>query len=144
MFLSEAEPEEGESPPREEEEELEMYEDEKPRRSEEGESPVETDGSGGYEGSAGTIMAGGTFGETGSGESWAEKEEELYKGNFWGKRSCKDLIVFKVLLSFAPCSLILFFLLVDGNVRRLFQRRSLFAEAKPAEQELREDQLLQL
>lgn len=107
----EAEPEEGESPPREEEEELEMYEDEKPRRSEEGESPVETDGSGGYEGSAGTIMAGGTFGETGSGESWAEKEEELYK---------------------------------DGNVRRLFQRRSLFAEAKPAEQELREDQLLQL
>lgn len=108
----EAEPEEAESPPKDEEVELEMYEDEKPMKSEEGESPVETDGSGGYEGSADTMMADWALGETGSGESWAEKDEELYK---------------------------------DGDMRgmrRLFPRR--FLEAKPAEQDLREDHLLQL
>ncbi|XP_068430428.1 serglycin [Clinocottus analis] len=105
----EAEPEKDESPPTEEEVDLEMYEDEKPMNSEEGELPVETDGSGGYEGSADTIMADWALGETGSGESRAEKDEELYK---------------------------------DGGMRRLF--RSRFLEAKPAEQELREDHLLQL
>ncbi|XP_068587136.1 serglycin [Cebidichthys violaceus] len=111
----EAEPEEDERPPREDEMELEMDEEEKPMTSEEGESPGEAeDGSGGYEGSADTFMADWALGETGSGESWTEKDGEQYKvGDIRG-------------------------------MRRLFPSRSLVAEAKPAAQELREDHLLQL
>ncbi|XP_042356219.1 LOW QUALITY PROTEIN: serglycin [Plectropomus leopardus] len=118
----EAEPEEGESPPREEEvDEVEEEEGESPLWEEEGDemeeeetpltsagwkSPVETEeSSGGYEGSA-------AEGETGSGES----DMKLYND---GKQSGMSL-------------------------RRLFPSKSLVGEAKPAEQELREDLLLQL
>ncbi|KAK9542635.1 hypothetical protein VZT92_000479 [Zoarces viviparus] len=109
----EAEPEEDEHSPREEEMELKMEGEDMTR--EEGESLGETeDGSGGHEGSADTYMADWALGETGSGESWAEKDGEQYKvGDMRG-------------------------------MRRLFPSRSLATGAKPAEQELREDHLLQL
>ncbi|XP_054468333.1 serglycin-like [Anoplopoma fimbria] len=132
----EAEPEDDESQPREEAVESEMDEEENQMESEEGESPPETEdgsggggyegsgvyegsgayegsggseGSGGYEGSAGVFMADRAFGETGSGESWAEKD--------------------------------------DGDMRamrRLFPSWSYASEAKPAEQEMKEDHFLQL
>lgn len=83
----------GESPPSEEDVELEMEEEEdEPMTSEEGESPVWIDdGSGSFEGSAteDMLMADLPFGaaesDTGSGESWAEKGEDLYKGNILEK-----------------------------------------------------------
>ncbi|XP_070759577.1 serglycin [Enoplosus armatus] len=114
----EAEPVEEESPLTEEEEEEEIEEEETPMMSEEGESPVADlpeDGSGVYEGSA----AEGTFmadwaSEAGSGESWTEKDMEINKGGD------------------------------TRAMRRLFPSRSLISEAKPAEQELRDDHLLQL
>ncbi|KAF3832526.1 hypothetical protein F7725_026191 [Dissostichus mawsoni] len=127
----EAEPEEGESPPSEEDVELEMEEEEdEPMTSEEGESPVLIDdGSGSFEGSAteDMLMADLPFGaaesDTGSGESWAEKGEDLYKvGAVRGMRDMRGM----------------------RGMRRLFPSRSLVDEAKPAEQELREDHLLQL
>ncbi|XP_074469228.1 serglycin [Sebastes fasciatus] len=101
---------EGENPWEEDDIELETEEEGKPMKSEEGESPVVTEeGSGSYEGSAATYMADWTLGETGSGESWAEKDEKPYKG-----------VVMR-----------------DSS-------RPLVGESKPAEQELREDHLLQL
>ncbi|XP_065809111.1 serglycin [Labrus bergylta] len=114
-----AEPVEDEKPDREEgaEEQVEEEED-TPMQSEEGESPfvyIYEEGSGGYEGSA----AEDTFMadkaiETGSGASSTEKYFELQK---------------------------------DGesrSMRRLFPSRAFVGEAKPEEQELREDHLLQL
>lgn len=120
----EAEPEVGESPPSEEDVELEMEEEEdEPMTSEEGESPVWIDdGSGSFEGSAteDMLMADLPFGaaesDTGSGESWAEKGEDLYKVRAGAVGAVRGM-------------------------RRLFP---LVGEAKPAEQELREDHLLQL
>ncbi|XP_040059410.2 serglycin [Gasterosteus aculeatus] len=111
----EAEPEEDESLLGEEEVDFEMDEDKKPDEIEAGESPVETgDGSGGHEGSADVLAGDWAMGETGSGVYWAEKDGEQYK---------------------------------DGDMtgmRRVFPRKSVVAEAKPAEHELREDHLLQL
>ncbi|XP_039993143.1 serglycin [Xiphias gladius] len=116
----EAEPVEDESPEIEEEEEKE---DIMPMTGEEGETPVvflNEEGSGGYEGSAseGPFTEDRVFApaesETGSGESWAEKDTDLFKGG--------DM----------------------KGMRRLFPSRSLAGQAKPAEQELREDHLLQL
>ncbi|KAM8894771.1 serglycin [Spinachia spinachia] len=107
----EAEPEDEESPLREEEEGFEMDE---PNEPQEGESPVGTvDGSGGYEGSADGLAVDWALGETGSGESWAEKGEQYKDGDMTG-------------------------------MRRLFPSKSVAAEARPAEHELREDHLLQL
>lgn len=83
----EAEPVEDESPEIEEEEEKE---DIMPMTGEEGETPVvflNEEGSGGYEGSAseGPFTEDRVFApaesETGSGESWAEKDTDLFKGN---------------------------------------------------------------
>lgn len=121
----EAEPEEdgGESPTWEEEEGVDEMEEEydegaeegeSPITGEEGESPVETEeGSGGYEGSG----AEGSFladwaFAPGSGESGIEKDAKLYKDE------------------------------KPSGMRRLFPSRPVFGEAKPAEQELREDHLL--
>ncbi|KAK5873842.1 hypothetical protein PBY51_018845 [Eleginops maclovinus] len=114
----EAEPEEDESPPSEEDVEIVTEENvEGSMTSEEGESPVWIeDGSGAFEGSATEDMLMADLvaveSDTGSGESWAEKGEDLNKG----KR----------------------------DMRQLFPSRSLVGEAKPAEQELTEDHLLQL
>ncbi|XP_035855295.1 serglycin [Sander lucioperca] len=112
----EAEPEEGESPPREDEVELKMEDEET-----QGDVSVQTeDGSGGFEGSAAesTFMADWAFvpaeSEAGSGESRTEEDGKLYKVGD------------------------------TSGMRRLFPSRSLVGEAKPAEQELREDHLLQL
>ncbi|XP_070818910.1 serglycin [Chaetodon trifascialis] len=81
----EAEPAEGESPLREEGEEEDVVEEETPMLGEEGESPMyfmPEEGSGGYEGSADYVMqADRAFetaeSETGSGESWTEKDMKL-------------------------------------------------------------------
>lgn len=82
----EAEPVESEIPLREEEEEEDVLEEETPMLSEEGESPMfymPEEGSGGYEGSAADIipMADQAFeaaeSETGSGQSWTEKDMKL-------------------------------------------------------------------
>ncbi|XP_041792114.1 serglycin [Chelmon rostratus] len=117
----EAEPVESEIPLREEEEEEDVLEEETPMLSEEGESPMfymPEEGSGGYEGSAADIipMADQAFeaaeSETGSGQSWTEKDMKLGEDRM--------------------------------GMRRLFPSRSLVGVAKPAEQELREDHLLQL
>ncbi|XP_040898848.1 serglycin [Toxotes jaculatrix] len=111
----EAKPVEDESPQREEEEEDEMEEE---MLSEGGESPMSVqaeEGSGGYEGSAyyGLYVADRPYeSETGSGESWTNKDMDQYKaGDMRGPR---------------------------------FSSRVLDGEAKPAEQELRDDHLLQL
>ncbi|KAA8595526.1 hypothetical protein FQN60_010817 [Etheostoma spectabile] len=116
-----AEPEEGESPPKGDEVELKMEEGETPWMSEQEDVSVQTeDGSGSFEGSAAesTFMADWAFvpaeSETGSGESRTEEDDELYKVG------------------------------VARGMMRLFPGRSLVGEAKPAEQELREDHLLQL
>lgn len=117
----EAEPVEDERQPTEESEEQE----ETSMLSEEGESPMvflPEEGSGGYEGSAyeSPYMADqateAADGETGSGETWAKDDFKLYKGG-------------------------------RGNSRRmmkLFPSLSLRGESQPAEQELKDDHLLQL
>ena len=73
------------------EEEEEMKEDKMPMIGEEGESPeyiLLEEGSGGYEGSAveGPFVQDRAFeaaeSETGSGESWIEKDMDPFKGNF--------------------------------------------------------------
>ncbi|XP_045889636.1 serglycin [Micropterus dolomieu] len=122
----EAEPVEDESPEEDEDkmdEYEEMEEEETPMMSEKGESPVveqQEEGSGVYEGSAteGEFVADQASitgaSETGSGESWTEKDSELNKG--WDTKA----------------------------MRRLFPSRSEVGESKPAEDELREDHLLQL
>ncbi|TDH17176.1 hypothetical protein EPR50_G00005730 [Perca flavescens] len=116
-----AEPDEGESPPREDGVELRMEEEETPSMSEQRDVSVQTeDGSGGFEGSAAesTFMADWAFvpaeRDAGSGESRTEEDGKLYKVG------------------------------VTSGMRRLFPSRSLVGEAKPAEQELKEDHLLQL
>ncbi|XP_053275359.1 serglycin [Pleuronectes platessa] len=103
-------------------------EDERPPREEgegelpviSGESPQPEEGSAGYEGSASEwpFVADRAFAsaesETGSGESWTKSDMDLYKGG--DKRS----------------------------MRWLLPSRSVVGEAKPDEQELRDDHLLQL
>lgn len=66
------------------------WEEGTPMKSEEAESPVQTEeGSGGYEGSAaeGSFMADWAFApaatETGSGESWTGEDKGEDKGTFW-------------------------------------------------------------
>ncbi|XP_037309926.2 serglycin isoform X2 [Pungitius pungitius] len=111
----EAEPEEDENPLWEGEVDFVMDEDVKPNGSEDGELPVKAgEGSGGFEGSADGLVEDWATGETGSGESWAEKDGKQYKvGGMTG-------------------------------MRRLLPSKSVIAEAKPAEHEMREDHLLQL
>ncbi|XP_070692366.1 serglycin [Pempheris klunzingeri] len=111
----EAEPVEGESPSwKEGKEEVK----ETPMMSEEGESPMNFEGgSGGFEGSADGTFVDWAFlsakSETGSGESWRDKDTELYKGG--------DM----------------------DAMRRSFPSWFLAGEAKPEEHELKEDHLLQ-
>ncbi|XP_051236504.1 serglycin [Dicentrarchus labrax] len=117
----EAEPVEDESPMRDEEEEEEMEEDDAPMMSDvgdEGESPdviQPEDGSGYYEGSADTLMDRLPY--------FVNAESEPGSGESWTEEESKG-----------------------GDMklmRRLFPSRSLVGEEKPAEQELREDHLLQ-
>ncbi|XP_056237269.1 serglycin [Seriola aureovittata] len=117
----EAEPVEDESPQREEEDEEEegkMEEEETPMTSEQGESPgffLPEEGSGGYEGSAfGGVIMDQAFGTAESETGSGEKDMDLQTGG--------DLRV----------------------QRRLIPSWSLASKAKPAEQELRDDHLLQL
>lgn len=112
-------PVEDEGPQREEDEVDQMVE-EMSMIGEEGESPVPEEGSGVYEGSAseGPFIADRAFvtaeSETGSGESWKVNDMERNQGG--------DV----------------------RGLRRLLRSRSVVGEAKPAEQELRDDHLLQM
>lgn len=114
----EAEPVEGESPMMgiDEKEEVEDYDT--PIKSEDGESPdfnPQDEGSGYFEGSAMADAASEVpEGETGSGMSSTERDGETLKGENM------------------------------SGMRRLFPSIPLASKGKPAEQELREDHLLQL
>ncbi|XP_035992283.1 serglycin [Fundulus heteroclitus] len=110
----EAEPVEGESPSREEEEEEEVVEEETPMRSEDGESPLFVEEGSGYEGSATDYMSfadepTGAESETGSGDSWTESAQPQ-----------------------------------GGNKRRSSSGGFPGGEAKPTEQDLEEDHLLKM
>lgn len=118
MYL-EAEPEEGESPLGEEIEVEEDKEEEEPMMSQEGESPEPDYGSGGYEGSGfqDTFMADRAF-MTAKSETGSGESWKVDAEQYTGE----DMT----------------------TMRRLFPSRSLVDEAKPEDQEMKEDHLLQL
>lgn len=116
--------------------------------SEEGESPgivLSEDGSGIYEGPA-VDTADRAFmpAETGSGDSWTEDYMELNKGRE-NVLICLDSEIFYIPYFFCTTQsdLTLFFLLAGMDTKTwMSPDRSLVGEEKPAEQDLREDQLL--